>query len=627
MDKICMKLRFPTNDTGETEGLSDAGIETFKENAYSSAARESAQNSRDAAELFPVRVTYDVILLKPSEIPDFDALKAAIKACIASNAALGDLKTDQFFARALQTLELEEIPALRISDFGTRGLLGPCVPGTPFHTLVKSSGVTNKSDPTSGGSYGIGKRAAFAISNLHTVFYSTLYPAEGAAKFLAQGKCTLTSHCSDGRERRATGYWGSEGYLPISTLEEAPTWLRRDEVGTTTISLGFDASDGWQFRIAESLARNFVGAIDSQQLEFSVDEGAILLRKNNISVQLHSKELQDSAIQNNSLSELDLARQVHECLTSSKSDRLEKEFPAVGRMKLHVLVGDGRPQRVAILRNGMFVADNLSAFGEKFSNFPSYKEFVAVLEPADSTASSTLKRLENPAHNSLSSDRIVDLAERAKIKKEMELVGRWVRGEIRRLAYQPVKSAAPIDELNEFFGEPGIAEDIVDRSDETTPGRIVFRAKKPPAEQSNPDYSLGDEEESDGGGAPGASEGTGRGPDGSGSGKGLGNGGSTGESVAFQELRAMPDPTDIEYGRILIFTPNSSGRAKISFIAKGMNNDSVISDATLIDNSDAEGYVELTAGKRTSIRIRFDEPYSGPINIAMRMAKEKDSAK
>lgn len=627
MDSIRMRLKFPNNDTGEAEGLSDAGIETFKENSYSSAARESAQNSRDAAETFPVQVTYDVIMLKPSDIPDFSSLKAAIEACIESNSTLNDLKTDQFFARALQTLQLEEIPALRISDQGTHGLVGPCIPGTPFHALVKSSGVTNKSDPTSGGSYGIGKRAAFAVSNMHTVFYSTLYPAGGSNKFLAQGKCTLTSHHSDGMDRRATGYWGTEGYLPVSSIDDAPEWLRREVVGTTTVSLGFDASDGWQFRIAESLARNFVGAIESEQLEFLVDEGSIRLRKNNISSQLRSNELHDSAVQNNSISELEFAKQIHECITSSKTDRVENTFPEIGRMKLHILVGDGRPQRVAILRNGMFVADNLSAFGEKFRNFPSYKEFVAVLEPANSSASSTLKRLENPAHNSLSSDRIVDLMERAKIKKGMESVGKWIRGEIRRLAYQPAKEAAPIDELNEFFGEPGIADADVDKSEETTPGRVVFRAKKPPAEQANPDHTLDGDEDSDGGGAPGANRGAGGGAGGSGQGKGLGDGGTSGESVTFQELRAMPDPADTQHGRVLIFTPNSSGRAKISVIAKGMNNDSVIANTTVVDASGADGHVVLRAGERTSIRVRFDEPYSGPINIALRMVTEQEDAK
>lgn len=624
MDLGSMKLKFPQNDTGEAEGLSDAGIETFKENSYSSAARESAQNSRDAALEFPVRVAYDLIMLKPSEIPDFESLRIAVEACAAGNEELKDLKTEQFFKRALAVLELEEIPALRISDFGTSGVSGPCKAGTPFHALVKSSGITNKGDPTSGGSFGIGKKAAFAISDLHTVFYSTSYGSEASDKFLAQGKCTLTSHRVASQDFRATGYWGADGYLPVDSINDAPTWLRRSEIGTTTISLGFDATEGWQFRIAESLARNFVGAIESGQLEFFVDDGSIVLNRSNIREQLRSQPLRDSAIENNSREDLELACQVYECLTGAKTDRVEKSFLGVGRIKLHILLGDGLPQRVAILRNGMFVADNLTGFGERFSNFPSYKDFVAVIEPADDAASATLKRLENPAHSSFSSERIVDLSERAAIKKSMEAMARWVRGQIKSLAYQPAKTEASIDELNEFFGEPGIPDKSASgKSDESTPGRIIFRAQKPKFDVSNPDYSIDGDDDPDAGGAPGSNLGKKEGGEGSGTGKGVGTGGSSGEAVSFQELRTMHDPSDIKLGRILYFTPHQSGIAKLSVIAKGMNNDSVIPGIEVLGDSLASPLVRLTAGERKSVRIRFQENYNGPINISLRIDVKK----
>lgn len=617
MNSTPMKLLFPFNDTGEMEGLSDAGIETFKENAYSSAARESAQNSRDAGVAFPVRVHYDLIYLRHDQLPDFDALQSAIVACEASNAKLKDLKARQFFSKALNTLALDSIPALRISDYGTKGLVGPCEPGKPFHALVKSSGVTNKGDPTSGGSFGIGKRAAFAISNLHTVFYSTVYDSGSSMVFLAQGKCTLTSHTQNSSDFRATGYFGQSGYLPIAHTNQAPDWLRREEVGTTTVSVGFDVTDGWQFRIAESLARNFVGAIQSGQLEFSIDNNSIVLNKSNIYQRLSSPELKDSAAHNNAITELELAKQVYECLTSPKSDHIESWFPSIGRLKLHILLGEGLPQRVAILRNGMFVTDNLSSFGEKFSNFPSYKDFVAVIEPADDAASATMKRLENPSHNSFSSDRIVDLEERAAIKKSMETVGKWARDEIKKLAHQPPKSVSAVDELNEFFAEPGIADTHVAESSDLDPERLVFRARKPTKRPANPDYSGQGDDESDGGGAPGKNAGTWGNGGGSGSGKGVGAGGAVGESLSFEELRSMPDPSELGGGRILLFTPNVSGKAQISIVAKGMNNDSVIGDVEFVDGEKGP-VIDLVAGTRKKLHIRFKSDYAGPINITLR---------
>ena len=64
---------------------------------------------------------------------------------------------------------------LTVSDFNTTGLTGPREEVSPFHSLVKSSGVSNKEDDTSGGSFGIGKSAAYSASDLQTVFYATSY--------------------------------------------------------------------------------------------------------------------------------------------------------------------------------------------------------------------------------------------------------------------------------------------------------------------------------------------------------------------------------------------------------------------------------------------------------------------
>ena len=43
-----IRLEFLPNVGGEAEGLGDGGIETFRENPFAAAARETGQNSRDA---------------------------------------------------------------------------------------------------------------------------------------------------------------------------------------------------------------------------------------------------------------------------------------------------------------------------------------------------------------------------------------------------------------------------------------------------------------------------------------------------------------------------------------------------------------------------------------------------
>src|SRR5690606_38400000 len=100
------------------------------------------------------------------------------------------------FEQACSTLRKPLISVFTVEDYGTTGLVGPSVAGSPFHALVKGSGVSQKSSSDAGGSFGIGKNAAFAVSTLRTVFYSTRYRSDGKDAFLAQGKAILVSHTS-----------------------------------------------------------------------------------------------------------------------------------------------------------------------------------------------------------------------------------------------------------------------------------------------------------------------------------------------------------------------------------------------------------------------------------------------
>jgi len=95
------KLEFLKNDAGEREGLGDAGIETFRDHPYASCARESGQNSRDAAVSFPVKMTFDVLSVKKGEMPFAPALLAAVEQCLSdANGSSDQEKEQDFFGQA-----------------------------------------------------------------------------------------------------------------------------------------------------------------------------------------------------------------------------------------------------------------------------------------------------------------------------------------------------------------------------------------------------------------------------------------------------------------------------------------------------------------------------------------------
>jgi hypothetical protein len=77
-------IEFLENQANKIEGLAYAGFETFRGSPYTSCARETGQNSRDALDDagHPVRVTFNVREISRSEVPFADQLQHSIECCL-----------------------------------------------------------------------------------------------------------------------------------------------------------------------------------------------------------------------------------------------------------------------------------------------------------------------------------------------------------------------------------------------------------------------------------------------------------------------------------------------------------------------------------------------------------------
>src|SRR5690606_32377622 len=114
------------------------------------------------------------------------------------------------------------------------------------------------------GSYGIGKYAPYVASELRTLFVSTVWQSDSGLVRYVQGKSILMSHIDEsGQTYRSVGYWGlKEGCLPISEPKfPVPTWLNRQQKGTTIAIVGFKPVAAWDVLLAASIAQSFFGAI------------------------------------------------------------------------------------------------------------------------------------------------------------------------------------------------------------------------------------------------------------------------------------------------------------------------------------------------------------------------------
>jgi hypothetical protein len=607
------EIKFLSNEAGKVEGLAYAGFETFRGSPYMSCARETGQNSRDAATQLPVSVSFNLLSIPRMEIPFADELQKSIECCLLNPQ---DKKTKQHLERALSTITAPTVKVLEIADRNTTGLTGPTTdPQSVFAALVKGDGVTNKADATSAGSFGIGKNAAFAVSDLQTVIYSTQYAdnkSEHVELFSAQGRLRLISHVNGQKSLSAEGYWGAPGFAAIESIDEVPNWMRRHEKGTSIFSMGFREEPHWIERMTLSLATNFFLAINRKEIEFSVD--SIKINHATLESILNSEALEAVAKQTDELEDLHRARRLLECIRSDATTKHKISINQLGDFSLHLLVKEGMPREVHILRNGIYIADNFAKFSEPMRRFPGVREFIAILEPSQTELgklpSSLLKQLENPAHDSFEPERIVDEVAREKAKKQIKQLIKSARETIRDFAKIEEIDSSRLDELSDLFGVVGSGEK---KNDEADPAKFIYGE---------------------------ARRGKGYKPSGVGVGKGgKGKGGGTTHQKAkrstntrpaarIEKVRSMlPNLLNLSRRRIL-FTPDYEGALELCVFAVGLSGDVELRIMETSKGKVSSGRIllEVAKAERVDIEVTLADEFPGPIELRVASTNLREAA-
>lgn len=566
-------------------------------------------------------MTFDLIVGDREDVPFHESLAGALDCCRSQAHAE---KEKEFFKNACAVISQAKLPILRISDFNTKGLVGPPEKsGTVFHSLLKSSGVSKKDSETSGGSYGIGKNANFAVSDLQTVMYSTVYAEEsGEQAFAAQGKVKLVSHMDEnGVHRRSTGYWGfPDGFRAITTKSVVPEWMRRSEIGTSIFCAGFRQSEGWAERMTYSLVSNFFVAIHNEDMEFEVDSGRIKINSNTLEGLLSRQDIEETAEKSGHSSELEFACQLHRCLVSEAATEDILDIPGLGKIKVRILAEVGMPRRIGFVRNGMLITDNLKNFGHSFTRFNG-ADFIALVQPCDDAAGKVLKKLENPAHNAFSAERISDPIGRRVAEKAMRNLGDKLREMIKAFTSAPTEDSLALDELGKYFAYKGKSDSAPDPTSESDPETYTYSAARVPVRKTGDAGRNGNE-----GGQSGGHKGRNSAKSGGGSSnqpgnRGAGDAGTSDKrtSVDLSDVRnrIILDSQGTAKSRTLYFSSPVTGLIELVLQATGVNTPeslypvkaggaSIKNDKILLD---------VKEGERNSLLVEFDEPYDGPIEV------------
>lgn len=387
-----MKWSFPSNNNTDTIGISNSGVETFQGTPLKSLAREICQNSLDAAvQGKVVEVEFKSFDIEIDDFPDADSLNDAFRASFEFWSIQSNKKAQDIFERSIKTMEIGTIPFLRISDFNTTGLTGSKGEyNTPWCNLTKSSGVSDKAG-TSGGSFGIGKFAPFACSDLRTVFYNTL-DIEGEVAFQGISRITSFRRKEDNEITMGVGYYGSDNNKPVfNQLSLDPSFSRASNVtGTDIYIAGFKYhSTNWKEDIITSIIDGFLHAILKGSLIARVDD--VEISANTLPILID--EYKDSFAEN--------ADKYYKVFTSPDTVWYKDDFKTFGNITLGLIIHPDMHRKVAMIRKtGMKIMDR--------GNISTIVPFAGVMLIEGDKINDFLRSLENPQHTKWEPERSVN---------------------------------------------------------------------------------------------------------------------------------------------------------------------------------------------------------------------------
>ena len=616
---------FPPTNGGKEDGWNDPGIATFTGAPLSSLARETIQNSLDArkTDTQPVEVVFEVLPISAADVGGME-LRMEVVASAQAAAELGDDGARQALMAAQDILGRDKIPCLRVSDRNTTGLLGK-----NWHALVKMQGLSQKEGQGAGGSYGIGKRAPFAVSALRTVFYWTCYEEDGREVEKFQGTAMLMSHGDAGNRTQGQGFYGVKeacealpGPAPAGIRIQDPQG--RPLPGTSVLVTGFNEEHNWQRRIASSVIENYFYAIDNDNLKVMVEPESDAADMAEIEIDRSTLANWFDALETGAGDEEEdgsALKRARDYWELSNIPAIEKQDRELGHCNLFIRVGEGLPSRVALVRRaGMLVTDQQKGL-QKFNGF---EKFAAMCVFEDTYGNELLRRMENPQHNQFEPERLPE-ADREKGRRALARITKWVRDEIRKQAGpRDTGKAIVLSELNALLpdlhpdepfddagndGDAGTKERGFGEKITLKPKPIRRSAAALPRDEDDAE-GYGDDVGGSGGGA-GSGNGGGGGTGGPGEGEGEGgsggqSGGAVRKSLPISAVRVLPIPGATNRYR-LSFKAHRAGVARIEIEEAGDSNTNPLEGIRAADGGTL-AEISLTTSGRASLEIVADNP-------------------
>jgi len=448
----------------------NVAMQTFDaKGRYTSLARESVQNTIDAAiikgnpaenlswqeESVPVEMSFEIINISTSELPDIENHKKMFKKC-----SLPDIPENETINEKVQNtlscLEADEIKILKINEEkGTKGMGGvkndnSITEHSDLHSFFFAHGKNSK---TAGnlGSHGTGKNAYLGPSAAATVIVNTKYKnALGVDQTSTIGHTSYMTAPKDGEELTyLNNFWylsnkKDDKFYPVSNkdINSRYSWLKRtqENYGTTFFILGIQ-DDHWEEAAIVATMSSFFLFILEKKLKVRIgstviDHGTIesVLKEYEEKLKNYTeKEIQDKFGKEQILDEFKRIKYFMKCYNSPTYETT-LSVATIGncKIRLYLLEDDEdldpkQAKHVVMIRKGFVMcrchkSRTITLSSNVFKT--KTKRFVAIIEPNSSRSGyggqEYIRKFEDASHSDIDPLIVNDPSEQEKAAKAFE---------------------------------------------------------------------------------------------------------------------------------------------------------------------------------------------------------------
>lgn len=386
---------------------------------------------------------------------------------------------------------------------------------------------------------------------------------------------------------QGTGYIGDYNsqrteFLSVRDESRIPDPLKRREVGTDIYIPAYKATDGWEKDLLFSILNNFWPAIHFKKIKFRV--GAHTINHANLKDWIE-KFADEEGFD---------AKCYYMALTYPASKYFETELTGLGRVKLHLVLGNGEnKKRVALIRRNAMVVD--------YWDFRPPKAFSGLFICDNEEGNELLRKMEPPRHDKFDPDRLDGG------KTILTVARNWIRDCINTLMPQASGSRFELDDVSRFLPDEEDRDEADLSGEEPQDKESLIRVPAPTVKTIVKVLppTVADEggvaDEGSGSAGAGAGEPNPKGGDGKNTGGRVGQSG--GEEPAAGKIRNDIHCRAVHFGSakyLLILRANAEFDGRVTLQAVG--DDGGEDRVNIISVDDADDGVEIIRG---AIRLRI----------------------